>query len=66
VKLSKCLNCGNKYAYIGFKEIECPNKKCCHFSQRQKDFIIEHVTEDEEESLKKMFPFIDFSRFWTP
>jgi len=33
----KCPYCGNPKAYVGMRDVECPNKKCKGFSQRQAD-----------------------------
>ena len=32
----KCPKCGNSSAYVGIKTIDCPNKKCAHFSGKSR------------------------------
>jgi len=34
---AKCPGCGTEGAYIGMNDVECPNRGCKFFSQRQKD-----------------------------
>lgn len=36
---AKCPACGNAAAYIGLNDVECPNKSCQFFSQRQADDV---------------------------
>ena len=36
---SVCPSCGNKDAYVGMNSVECPDKNCTHFSQKQLDSI---------------------------
>jgi hypothetical protein len=36
---AKCPSCGASGAYHGFDAVECPNRKCRHFSQRQNDEV---------------------------
>ncbi len=35
----KCPGCGDMKAYVGMRDVECPNKKCKFFSQRQYDDV---------------------------
>jgi hypothetical protein len=39
LKEAVCPECGNKQAYIGMNSVECPQKGCSHFSQRQADDV---------------------------
>lgn len=32
---AKCPSCGSDDAYVGFSAIECPNKRCMHYSPAQ-------------------------------
>jgi hypothetical protein len=34
-----CPKCGNKNAYIGMNDVECPERKCSSFSQKQYDDV---------------------------
>jgi len=35
----KCPYCGDPQAYVGMNDVECPNKNCKGFSQRQADEV---------------------------
>ena len=37
-----CPFCGDPDAYVGLSDVECPNKRCRKFSQKQKDIVGRH------------------------
>ena len=50
-----CPECGNPNAYIGLSRVECPNRKCSFFSQKQADDF------GEDPRLKKL---LDYAGLW--
>lgn len=47
---SRCETCKSEGAYIGSLFVECPNEKCIHFSQRQKDEYMKYIFEESQKT----------------
>jgi len=52
----KCPYCGDPKAYVGMRDVECPNKKCKGFSQRQADDMTPKHLEPKNRKIKRSDP----------
>jgi len=64
-----CSACDNKYAYKGFTEIECPNKKCKFYKKKQEELVQTYLNEldkltNEKKDNSSPYDYIDHDGYY--